>query len=294
MLYRSTHITRYFYEQPVSQCLSEARVTPRTFATQTLHESHLAVEPAPAALQKRKDYFGNDVTAFTVLHQHAELTATATSLVEVTAARNRQLPAVAWDEVRDFLVEHPDDASLEAYEFVFDSPYVAAHARLAEFGQRTFAPNRPLADVVLELSRRIHTEFQYRPKSTSIDIPLIEVLEQRQGVCQDFTHVMIGVLRSYGLAARYVSGYLRSRPDLLGAEASHAWVAVFVPEYGWMDIDPTNDVMPSEGHITLGWGRDFGDVSPVKGITLGGGGQTVHVEVRVEPVEAASQPEQAG
>jgi transglutaminase-like putative cysteine protease len=142
---------------------------------------------------------------------------------------------------------------------------------------------------VLELSARIHKEFQYKPKSTSIDIPLVDVLTQRQGVCQDFAHVMIGVLRSYGLAARYVSGYLRSRVEYVGAEASHAWVAVFVPGYGWLNVDPTNNVIPSDRHITLGWGRDFGDVSPVKGITLGGGGQTVNVEVRVDPVESQEE-----
>ena len=139
-------------------------------------------------------------------------------------------------------------------------------------------------DVVLDLSERIHSDFKYKPLSTSIDIPLVEVLRNRRGVCQDFAHVMIGALRSHRLAARYVSGYVRTGGEYQGAQASHAWVSVFFPGTGWLDFDPTNDVMPSEGHITLAWGRDYGDVTPVKGITLGGRGQTVEVEVYVKPV----------
>ena len=175
--------------------------------------------------------------------------------------------------------------TLAAYEFVFDSPFVAASPQLAAFGAATFTPGRHLAEAVTELSTRIHKEFSYKPKSTSIDSSLEDVLSRRQGVCQDFAHVMIGVMRSYRLAARYVSGYLRSGAKYLGAEASHAWVSVYLPGYGWLDLDPTNNVLPSDGHVTVAWGRDYGDVTPVKGISLGGGGQVVDVVVRVEPVE---------
>jgi transglutaminase-like putative cysteine protease len=178
---------------------------------------------------------------------------------------------------------HGDALSLEAYEFVFDSPFVPVFPELADYARPSFPPGRPLGEAVLELSHRVHTEFSYKSASTSIDMPLQEVLRIRQGVCQDFAHIMIGALRSYHLAARYVSGYLRSGTTYQGAEASHAWVAAFLPGYGWMDLDPTNDVRPSGGHVTLAWGRDYGDVAPVKGISLGGGGQTVDVEVRVEP-----------
>ena len=289
MLYNITHITRYFYEQPVSQCLTEARLTPRSFESQDVRELRIVVHPEPADFGQHKDYFGNQVTTFSVLQTHDRLTATASSVVEVMPRPDVQLPTVAWDEVRALLQDHRDDESLRAYEFIFDSPFVTTDARLADYGRPTFTAGRPLVDAVLELSARIHKEFQYKPKSTSIDIPLVDVLMQRQGVCQDFAHVMIGVLRSRGLAARYVSGYLRSRAQYVGAEASHAWVAVFVPGYGWLNVDPTNNVIPSDRHITLGWGRDFGDVSPVKGITLGGGGQTVNVEVRVDPVESQDE-----
>jgi transglutaminase-like putative cysteine protease len=135
-----------------------------------------------------------------------------------------------------------------------------------------------------DLSHRIHTEFKYEPNTTSIDTPVLEALKAKRGVCQDFSHVMIGALRSQRLAARYVSGYLRSGADYQGAEASHAWVSVLVPGAGWLDIDPTNNVRPGTGHLTLAWGRDYGDVVPVKGVALGGGSHTVEVEVRMEPV----------
>jgi transglutaminase-like putative cysteine protease len=153
--------------------------------------------------------------------------------------------------------------------------------QLSDYARQVFAPKRPLMDAVQDLTHRIHEDFKYLPKSTSIDIPLAEVLRKRRGVCQDFAHVMIGVLRSVRLAARYVSGYVRPGAKIQGAQASHAWVGVFVPGQGWIDFDPTNDVMVSDSHITLAWGRDYGDVTPVKGFTLGGGGQTVEVEVYV-------------
>jgi transglutaminase-like putative cysteine protease len=155
---------------------------------------------------------------------------------------------------------------------------------LSGYAREVFGANRPLLDVVRELTHRIHEDFKYQPLSTSIDIPLVEVLKNRKGVCQDFAHVMIGALRSQRLAARYVSGYVRSGARFQGAQASHAWVSVFFPGTGWMDFDPTNDLMPSDTHVTLAWGRDYGDVTPVKGVTLGGRGQTVVVEVYVKPI----------
>ena len=197
-------------------------------------------------------------------------------------SRARSIP---WEAIRDQIAQQPDPALLEAYEFVFDSPYVPWAPELADYARPSFAPGRPLVDAVTELSHRIHTEFRYQPQSTSIDMPLLEVLGNRRGVCQDFAHVMIGALRSLRLPARYVSGYLRSGAAYQGADASHAWVSVFLPVTGWLDFDPTNDLRPSDGHVTLGWGRDYGDVTPVKGIALGGGEQIVEVEVRVEPLD---------
>ncbi len=178
---------------------------------------------------------------------------------------------------------------LEAYEFTFDSPHIRKSDELADYAEPSFPRNRPLLQSVLELNSRIHADFKYVPESTTISTTLPEVMKLRRGVCQDFAHLMIGCLRSLGLSARYVSGYLRTlpppgKPRLVGADASHAWVAVYFPGVGWVDFDPTNDKIPSTEHITLAWGRDYGDVSPIRGSLLGGGGQTVRVSVDVEEI----------
>lgn len=287
MRYRATHLTRYLYEQPVSQCLSEARLTPRELPYQHLVHSAVCVDPAPEVMERRTDYYGNEVLAFSIFRTHDSFVTTSSSLVDVLPDTRPVPPELSWEKARAHLVEHDDTDSLAAYEFTFDSPYVAAAPELADYARPTFTPGRPIVEAVKELSHRIHEEFLYRPRSTTIDMPLIEVLSKRQGVCQDFTHVMIGALRSLQLSARYVSGYLKSGGTYQGAEASHAWVSVFIPGYGWLDLDPTNDMIPGQGHVTLALGRDYGDVTPVKGIALGGGGQTVEVEVRVTPVPTA-------
>jgi transglutaminase-like putative cysteine protease len=285
--YLTSHITRYLYEGPVSQCLSEARLIPRTMPGQRVLQSKIIVEPEPAVMEQRKDYFGNDVSSFAIFRNHDRFTTTATGVVEVDAPG--ESPAMSstltWEEVRETVHSHADDECLAAYEYCFDSPYVSTSREFANYAGDTFAPSRPYAEAAAELSHRIYKEFTYLPKSTTIDMPLIEIYRNRAGVCQDFSHIMIGVLRSLGLPARYVSGYLRSGAEYQGAEASHAWVAVFVPGSGWLAFDPTNDMIPRDGHVTVAWGRDYGDVTPVKGIALGGGEQTVQVEVRVTPFE---------
>jgi len=259
---------------------------------QRVLQSRIDVDPEPVVMDRRKDYFGNDVNSFAIFRSHDRFTTTATGMVEV------EMPAVpspplAWEQVRDAVAAYADEECLAAYEFVFDSPYVAAGRELADFARPSFTPGRPFSEAAGELSHRIHEEFTYLPKSTSIDMPLLEVFHNRAGVCQDFSHIMIGALRSLRLPARYVSGYLRSGADYQGAEASHAWVSVFVPGTGWLSFDPTNDMIPRDGHVTLAWGRDYADVTPVKGIALGGGEQTVVVEVRVIPVEEPAAPSQA-
>ena len=286
MIYRTTHITRYHYEAPVSQSISEARLTPRKSASQRVPEFSIFVKPASATLHTRVDYFGNEVSTIALLGVHDRFSVTATGTVETGLNPLREPPVIGWEAVRDRLRSQDDAESLAASEFIYDSPYVPLIQAVADYARPTFAKGQPLLESLLDLTHRIHKEFSYKPESTSIEVPLEEVLTKRHGVCQDFAHVMIGSLRSLGLAARYVSGYLRSGPKTLGAEASHAWVAAWVPGAGWVDFDPTNDVMPGENHITLGWGRDFGDVTPLKGVALGGGGQTVEVEVRVEPLAA--------
>ena len=285
MLYRITHSTRYLYPSPVTQCFNEAHLTPRTLPGQQVREHSLEVNPSPAFLQNRKDYFGNDVSTFAVFDKHDRFAAIASSMVDVAPASGEFRASPPWEKVGDLLAQPLDPDSIAASEFIFDSPYISALAELREYARPTFTPGRPLLGALEELTRRIHDEFTYQPKSTSIDTPLLEVLHNRQGVCQDFAHLMIGALRSLRLSARYVSGYIRSSPRFQGAAASHAWVSAFDPENGWLSFDPTNNMMPSDAHITLAWGRDYGDVTPVKGLTLGGGGQSVEVEVRVQPLE---------
>jgi transglutaminase-like putative cysteine protease len=281
MRYTVSHVTRYHYEEPVVQCVSEARLVPRNLPYQNVHGHWITVQPEPASIEERIDYFGNTVTAFTVFHRHDSLTVRAEGIIEVDRPRVT-LPGVAWEDVRaDF--ESGKEPLVEASEFLHDSPYVGVSADLASYGLPSFTSGQSLSAAVLDLSSRIHSDFEYQPKATSIDMPLGEVFHLRRGVCQDFAHVMIGVLRSLHLPARYVSGYLRSGDVFQGAEASHAWVATFIPGFGWLDIDPTNNVIPSNGHVTVAWGRDYGDVTPVKGISLGGGRQSVEVEVAVRP-----------
>ena len=284
MLFEVIHTTRFNYEAPVARCLNEVHLTPRVLPLQTVRQTAIQVEPPPAFLHHRKDYFGNEVSTFAVIERHDRLTTTAKSLVEVRAGKDEIQSALPWEEARKLISETADEACLAASEYVYRSRYVPAVADLAGFARETFVPDRPLVDAAKELSHRIYKEFKYDPKATSIDMPLADVLRNRHGVCQDFAHVMIGALRSLRLAARYVSGYVRSGANVQGAQASHAWVSVFVPGTGWLNFDPTNDVMPTDSHVTLAWGRDYGDVTPVKGVTLGGGGQTIEVEVYVKPV----------
>ena len=288
--YRATHVTRYLYGQPVSQCLSEARLTPLSSSRQRLLDFHLAIDPAPAMLDRRLDYFGNEVHALSISQTHQRFAITAVSTIEMLPPDPAPLPGISWEDTRALLAAHPDDASLAAYEFTFQSPFVTLLPELEDWARPSFQPRRPVVEVVQELSRRVHDEFVYRPKSTTIDMPLAEVFKNRLGVCQDFAHILIGALRSFHLAARYVSGYLRSDAEYQGAEASHAWVSVFVPGYGWLDLDPTNRVIPRQGHVTVALGRDYGDVTPVKGVALGGETQAVEVEVKVLREQSLQAP----
>lgn len=282
MLYTAHHITRHLYATSASQCINELRLTPRELANQHLHESYITIEPE-AALCWRVDYFGNRVATVSLFEPHDHLVIEANSIVKVSPRLQEPTCDMSWEQAREYIETHPTAETIAALEYRFNSPFVARSGELADYARPTFSPGRLLLDALRELNTRIHDEFSYKPCSTSIDMPLVQVLHNRQGVCQDFSHVMIGALRSLRLPARYVSGYLRSSANFQGAEASHAWVSVFVPNAGWIDFDPTNNVMADERHVTLAWGRDYGDAMPVKGITIGGGAQRIEVEVRVEP-----------
>jgi transglutaminase-like putative cysteine protease len=286
MKYRVIHTTRYRYSQPVTLCHNEAHLRPRSFSRQQCTDSRLVVEPAPALVHERTDFFGNAVSYFAVQQPHDLLTVTATSSVEL---RSVALPSnfeasLPWDTMTLRLASDLSPVGVQARHLALDSPMAGTSADLADFALPSFTAGRPLLAAVHNLSYRIHREFIYDPHFTTIATPLSEVLTLRRGVCQDFAHLAIGCLRSLGLPARYVSGYLQSvpptgQPRLVGADTSHAWFAVFDPDAGWIDFDPTNDQIVRDQHVTTAWGRDYSDVTPLKGVVFGGGTHTLEVSV---------------
>jgi len=292
MLYSVTHTTTYEYTEPVSLCHNLVHLEPRATPRQTPRHSQLLVQPEPRSIEHHVDYFGNRIALFTIQEPHRRLQITAKHRIEVESSEPVPVgESRPWEGARDFLQGGGEGAgeALEASAFVFASRYVEPNADLAAYAAASFAPGRPLLEATLELTGRIHRDFRYDPKATSLATPLAEVLARRHGVCQDFAHLEIACLRSLGLAARYVSGYLQTRPPpgrarLIGADASHAWVAVFCPRLGWVEFDPTNNILPSDQHLTIAWGRDYDDVSPIKGIILGGGGHTMQIAVDVAAV----------
>jgi len=290
MIYQVQHTTTYTYPGTVSVCHNEVYLRPRDSAQQRCTAHEFVVLPEPAVCSQHVDFFGNVVTFFAVQEPHRTLTVTARSTVEVTPRQGLLADHTpAWETVRDTLRHDRSAAALEAYQYLFDSPHVTCSARLRHYAAASFRPGQPFLAAVLDLARRIHTDFTYDPQATLVSTPLHDVLQARRGVCQDFAQVQIGCLRSLGLAARYVSGYLVTHPlpdspRLVGADASHAWVSVYCPGYGWLDVDPTNNVLLSEWHITVALGRDYSDVSPIKGVCLGGGQHTMQVAVDVVPV----------
>jgi len=257
----------------------------------------LDIRPLPATRTERVDYYGNLLCFFTIQEPHKELVVEARGEVVVepiapaTPAPATPQPTIPWEHVAELLPTDTTREGLDAYQFAFESPRIRARAEFAAYARQSFTPGRPLAEALLDLTARIHTDFRFDSRVTTVRTPPEEAFRKRRGVCQDFAQVQIACLRSLNLAARYVSGYLRTypppgKPRLIGADASHAWVSAFCPGAGWLDVDPTNNVVPSDGHVTLAWGRDYGDVSPLRGLVLGGGAHTLKVGVDLEPQPA--------
>lgn len=292
--YQILHDTCYHYDSPVSLAQQLAHLWPRECAWQRCTEQKLLISPEPTARRDELDVFGNPLTRLAFERPHDELQVNARLTVEVLARPVldfKQSPA--WEQTRDALTYSSLPLSaeiLEACRYRFQSPYVHLKRSFAEFSQSCFAPGQPLMLGVQALMQKIFSEFTFDAEATQVATPLVEVLERRRGVCQDFAHLMLACVRSRGLAARYVSGYLLTQPPpgqprLIGADASHAWVSVFCPVLGWVDFDPTNNVQPALEHITLAWGRDFSDVSPLRGVILGGGNHDPEVRVTVMPLD---------
>jgi transglutaminase-like putative cysteine protease len=292
MTYRIVHKTTYRYKYPVSVGNHVACLTPRCSSHQ--HRTHYELRIKPSAkLTERTDYFGNQLSFFTIQEPHHRLVVEARSEVVLhEAERLRPEHSMPWEEVARSLGQSLDPQSLEAYQFIFESPRIRPSVQFARYALQSFTPGRQFFEALRDLNTRIHADFKFDSKATSVRTPPEDVFRKRRGVCQDFAHLGIACLRSLKLPARYVSGYLRTysppgRPRLVGADASHAWISAYYPGIGWIDVDSTNNVLPSCNHVTVGWGRDYGDVSPLRGLILGGRDHTLTVNVDVEPVETS-------
>jgi len=289
LIYDVSHRTNYRYSIPVSFSHHRLHLTPRSCAHQACHRTALSVSPNPTVQTASEDYFGNPVTNVTLQDQHKELSLHSRSVIEVrhSSPPNPNL-TVPWDTIYEDLYGDTSETGLDAIQYVFDSPKAAASATLGAYAALSFPSGTPVLAGALDLTRRIYQEFTYDGTATTVSTPVEEVFDGRRGVCQDFAHLEIACLRSLGIPARYVSGYLLTHPPegqerLIGADASHAWLAVWCPDHGWVDLDPTNNLVVSEEHITVAWGRDYSDVSPIKGAIFGGGAHTIDVAVDVTP-----------
>jgi transglutaminase-like putative cysteine protease len=292
MNYKVRHLTTYSYNEPVLVSHHVAHLAPRVLPWQVCKRTTLRIRPQPKEIESHgTDYFGNPITFFTLFDPHSTLTVEAVSRVDL---KPRDQPAPEdtpnWESVVEAFAAERAPELLVAKEFCFVSPLVETSETLAAYASPSFPPNRPILVGLLDLTHRIYKDFTYDPTATTVATPLERVLSTRRGVCQDFAHLGIACLRSLGLPARYVSGYLLTRPPpgkkkLRGSDASHAWLSAFIPGHGWVDLDPTNDRIPNIEHITTAWGRDYNDVSPLKGVVLGGGEQSLKVAVDVEPIE---------
>jgi len=295
-VYHIIHETNYRYALPVRLSHQMLRLTPRSLPWQTCTSHSINIDPAPQNLRMFYDSFGNPLQAFSLDQDHTSLDVYAESWVELS---QRPLPTITlpWEQVTEVLTYRAGrqlrDDVLEASRFLFESSHVRIKRDFARYAADCFTPGLPLLDGVSALMRRIFNEFTFDPLATTVSTPVTDVFINKRGVCQDYAHFMLSCLRSLGLAARYVSGYLLTQPPpgqarLIGADASHAWVSVYCPGTDglggyWIDADPTNGIFPEISHITLGWGRDFLDVSPLRGVLIGGGEQTMKVAVTVTP-----------
>jgi transglutaminase-like putative cysteine protease len=292
--YRIAHHSVYRYSEPVVLSHQQLHLTPRPLDSQRIHTHEITVGPKPTQRREIVDAFGNPVTEIAIESAHRALDIDARTILAVTPPSVAEADATpGWETVRDALhyraAWQPEAGVLAATQFLFESPYARVKRDLRAYASDCFQPGRPILAAAKALMAKIHAEFKYDAGATTVTTPVMTFFELKRGVCQDFAHFMISCLRSTGLAARYVSGYLLTRPApgkprRIGADASHAWTSVYIPEKGWIDLDPTNNLIPSLEHITLAWGRDFSDVTPLRGVINGGGVQSLEVKVTVEAV----------
>ncbi len=284
-----THRTIYEYTEPVTNAQHLAHLTPRDELNQRCVQHEVEISPTPVSPRERLDYFGNRTLYVAFNEPHRRLSFSARSVVETYLRPDVQLDdSPDWQSVASVLRGSPRRDLLDAFQFGFESPHVRLDPDITAYAAQSFPVGRPILSGVGDLVARVHSDFKYDPEATDVSTPVSEVFVKRRGVCQDFAHLCIAGLRGLGLPVRYVSGYLLTRPPpgrirLEGADASHAWFSVFLPDVGWFDFDPTNNMLASDEHVVVAWGRDFSDVTPIRGVILGGGRHTVKVSVDVVP-----------
>jgi transglutaminase-like putative cysteine protease len=268
------HRTDYVYDSVVSSSYGQVYMLPRSSPGQEVLRCKVSIEPTPDSYSEFTDYFGNRVANFSVATDHTELVITTTTDVDVSrrsVPTSAHLPSLSWEEAATVLAQSNAPEHVEAREFSFPSPLVPATDPVRHYAAASFTPGRNVFELITELTNRIHSDVRYKAGVTSLATLPDDVLRLREGVCQDYAHLQIACLRSFGIAARYVSGYLETvappgKTKLRGADASHAWLSVYIPGYGWVDVDPTNDCFVADRHVSTAWGRDYQDVSPIKGV----------------------------
>tara|TARA_R110002049_G_scaffold4601_4_gene31942 strand:- start:210176 stop:211054 length:879 start_codon:yes stop_codon:yes gene_type:complete len=291
MRYKITHQTEYRYSDPVAICQNQLRMFPRSDAQVVVNESSLSIDPVPDSIERHRDYFGNLVETFAIESLHHRLDVCVTSDVTINPPQDAQSVAPqSWEEIASTISTSRDEKTLAVGEFAFDSPRIGRSEAFADYARRSFASGRSIIDASLDLTKRIYKDFRYDTTATHVNTHVEEAFTLRAGVCQDFAHIELGCLRSLGIPARYVSGYLRTdpppgKPRLVGSDESHAWISVYAGhDVGWIDMDPTNACLVGLDHIPICVGRDYGDVTPMRGVVLGGGLTTLQVKVDVEPL----------
>lgn len=291
MHYKITHTTEYTYAGSISLCHNIAMLIPRDTDRQQRKKTAINITPEPDVMKEYEDFFGNKVLYFAIQHQHKKLSVSLTNDIEKIIATSLTINLYSntpWEEARQQLFE-PRQDFIDARQFITETSMTTIDDQITLYALQSFTPKRPTFEAAKDLMQRIYKDFKFDPDFSTVSTPVTEVMRLKRGVCQDFAHLAIACLRSIGLPARYVSGYIETLPPLgkiklVGVDASHAWFAIFIPNLGWMDFDPTNNQIPGEQHITIGWGRDYADISPLKGVILSSGSHKLRVSVDVRRI----------
>jgi transglutaminase-like putative cysteine protease len=291
MKYTIKHRTWYAYAEAAPVCHNMLHLAPRDMPRQVCSDYRLRIVPEPALIMRRTDWFGNFVDYFSIEGSHNGLEVTSQCVVQVSSApKLTPSDSLPWETVVRQSTADAATADLTIYQLTLRSARVRPSAHLRDYAFPSFTVGRPILEAIVDLTARIYRDFEFDPKATTVHTPLEELLKLRRGVCQDFAHLAIGCVRSMGLPCRYVSGYLRTtpppgKPRMIGADASHAWASVHCGPLGWVDFDPTNNALIGESHISIGWGRDYGDICPIQGVFVGGGEHSMGVSVDVIPAD---------